>query len=72
MIAGMKTITEMYKELLKKRLERKKQELSTVEESINMGGVVAVEKKKYIELKAVINELESIIDMAETMFEKDE
>lgn len=38
MIAGMKTITEMYKELLKKRLERKKQELSTVEESINMGG----------------------------------
>lgn len=72
MIAGMKTITEMYKELLKKRLERKKQELSTIEESINMGGVVAVEKKKYIELKAVINELENIIDMAETMFEKDE
>ncbi len=34
----MKKITEMYKELLKKRLERKKQELSAVEESINMGG----------------------------------
>lgn len=65
----MKTTPFMiYKEVLEKRLARKKEQLAEIERSINSEGVTgSVDKRKYIELKAVVNELENCIDMAESM-----
>lgn len=55
-------------DILKKRLERRKQELKEIETVISGGGVTtAVENRKFIELKAVIQEIENTIDIAETM-----
>lgn len=55
-------------EILKKRLERKKQELKDIETVLAGGGVTtAVENRKFIELKAVIQEIETTLDLAETM-----
>lgn len=55
-------------EILKKRLERKKQELKDIETVIAGGGATtAVENRKFIELKAVIQEIENTIDLAETI-----
>lgn len=59
----------IYKAVLQKRLERKRAELLEVENKVNGEGVVTpIEKRKFIELKAVVNELENCLDMAETMF----
>jgi hypothetical protein len=58
----------IYKEVLEKRLFRKKDELGNIESMIESGGLTtAVEKRKFIELKAVVNELENCIDIAESM-----
>ena len=58
----------IYKEVLEKRLARKKEQLSNLEGIINSGSeVTGVDKRKYIELKAVINELENCLDIAESM-----
>lgn len=58
----------IYKEVLEKRLVRKKEQLAEIEKYINSEGVAgSVNKRKYIELKAVVNELENCIDMAESM-----
>ena len=58
----------LYKEVLEKRLARKKEQLTEIEKYINSEGVAgSVDKRKYIELKAVVNELENCIDMAESM-----
>lgn len=58
----------IYKEVLEKRLARKKEQLAEIEKYINSEGVAgSVDKRKYIELKAVVNELENCIDMAESM-----
>lgn len=56
----------MYKEVLIKRLQRKQDKLDKL-----LGGGIATpdEKRMFIELKATIEELESIIDMADTLFE---
>lgn len=65
--------TGIYMEILRKRLERKKAQLAEVEKSINSEGVATpIDKRKFIELKAVILELENIIDIAESMFEEKE
>ncbi|MDR0835872.1 MAG: hypothetical protein LBN11_04740 [Tannerella sp.] len=57
-----------YKEVIEKRLNRKKQELEKIESSIESGGLAtAIEKRKFIELKAIVNELENCIDIAESM-----
>lgn len=57
-----------YKEVLEKRLNRKKEQLKELEKQINSEGVSgSVDKRKYIELKAVVNELENCIDIAESM-----
>lgn len=62
----MKTTPEMYKEVLQKRLERKKEKLAELLE----GGInTPDEKRMFVELKATIEELESIIDIAETLLE---
>lgn len=58
---------EMYKEIIEKRLKRKREQLAEVETIMQQGEVTAVEKKNYMELKAVIRELENVIDLAETM-----
>lgn len=59
----------IYREVLEKRLARKKEQLAEIETSINSGNdvVTAQDKRKYIELKAVVNELENCIDIAESM-----
>ncbi len=67
----MKTTPFMiYKEVLEKRLARKKEQLAEIEKQPE-GLATPVDKRKYIELKAVVNELENCIDMAESMAKMD-
>lgn len=67
----MKKSPEMtFIEILKKRLERKNQQLKEVESTMEIGNqATPLEKRKYIEFKAVIQELENIVDMAESMLD---
>lgn len=58
----------IYKKVLENRLTRKKEELAEIEGMIEGGGLAtAVDKRKFIELKSVVNELENCIDMADAM-----
>lgn len=67
----MKEPTKIYMEIIRKRLERKKAQLAEVEKAINSEGVAtSIEKRKFIELKAVVLELENIIDITESMFDE--
>lgn len=63
----------IYREVIAKRLERKRQQLVEIEAKMN--GVesmpTTVDKRKYIELKAVVLELENCIDIADSMFKFD-
>lgn len=62
------TVFMIYKEVLEKRLARKKEQLAEIERQINSEGVSgSVDKRRYIELKAVVNELENCLDIAESM-----
>ena len=56
----------IYKEVLEKRLARKKEQLAEIERQTE-GLATPVDKRKYIELKAVVNELENCLDIAESM-----
>ena len=70
-----KTEFMIYKEVIEKRLKRKKQELSELETAMGaaMGdSTTAVEKRKFIELKAVVTELENLIDIGESLSETEE
>lgn len=59
----------IYREVLAKRLERKRLQLAELERQINSEGFSSsVDKRKYIELKAIVNELENCLDMADSMF----
>lgn len=58
---------EMYKEIIEKRITRKREQLAEIEAIMQHGEVTAVEKRNYMELKAVIRELENVIDLAETV-----
>lgn len=59
----------IYKDVLEKRLQRKRGQLLDLEGKINGEGVVTpVEKRKYIELKAIVQELENVLDIADSMF----
>lgn len=59
----------IYREVLKKRLARKKEELTILETKVSVESLVTpIEKRKYIEVKAIVQELENCLDMAETMF----
>jgi hypothetical protein len=62
----MKTELMVYKEVLENRLARKRQELNELEKAIE-GTVTNAEKRKFIELKAIVNELENCIDIAQSM-----
>ena len=65
----MKTSIFMtYKEVIEKRLSRKREQLAELEKQINSEGVSgSVDKRKYIELKAVVTELENCIDLADSL-----
>jgi len=63
----------IYKKVLENRLTRKKEELARYDGLMNSGSdVTAVDKRKFIELKAIINELENCIDIAESMVKMEE
>lgn len=68
----MKTNTSMFKELINKRIDRKKEQLKELENTMKIDVPTPEEKRKFIEFKAVIQELENVLDMAETMFEENE
>ena len=59
--------TEMYKEIIEKRLQRKRSQLQELELIMAQGDVTSHEKRQYMELKAVIQELENVLDIAETL-----
>jgi hypothetical protein len=56
----------IYKEVIEKRLARKREQLVALE---RIGVVTPEDKRKYVELKAVVTELENVLDIADTMFE---
>ena len=60
------TLCMIYKEVIEKRLARKREQLVTLE---RIGVVTPEDKRKYVELKAVVTELENVLDIADTMFE---
>jgi hypothetical protein len=63
----------IYKSVIEKRLAHKQKQLCEIEGKINSEGVVTpIEKRKYIELKAVIQELENVLDIATSIFENEQ
>ena len=61
------TNEKMYKEIIEKRLQRKREQLKEIQEIMQLGEVTAFEKRNYVEHKAVVLELENVLDLAETM-----
>jgi len=64
----MKSITMTYIGVLEKRLERKRTEFQSVEDTLETTAKNSV-KQRYLEMKAEIRELESCLDLAKVMFE---
>lgn len=64
------TETEMYKQIIEKRLQRKRDQLKEIESIMLQGEVTQAEKKSYMEVKAVILELENVLDLAETLLKQ--
>lgn len=63
----MKTSIFMtYKEVIEKRLSRKREQLAELEKQTE-GLATSQDKRRYIELKAVVNELENCIDLADSL-----
>jgi len=60
------TVFMIYKEVLEKRLARKREQLAELEKQTE-GLATPADKRRYIELKAIVNELENCIDIAESM-----
>lgn len=59
----------IYKEVITKRLSRKREQIKEYEQIMSGGGeITPTERRKYIECKAAILELENVIDIAESMF----
>lgn len=64
-----------YREILKKRLARKYDQLREIENTINSADDIvntAAVKRKFVELKSSIVELENCIDLADTMLNGDD
>ena len=66
----MKSITMTYIEVLEKRLKRKKEELQTIEDTLESTAKNTV-KQRYLEIKAEVRELESCLDLAKVMFDEE-
>lgn len=64
------TETEMYKKIIEKRLQRKRDQLKEIEAIMLQGEVTQAEKKSYMEVKAVILELENVLDLADTLLKQ--
>ncbi len=64
------TETEMYKQIIEKRLQRKRDQLKEIESIMLQGEVTQAEKKSYMEVKAVILELENVLDLADTLLKQ--
>jgi hypothetical protein len=64
----------IYREVIEKRLARKQEQLNDLEKNIisEVGLSNSVDKRKYIELKAVVQELENVLDIADSMFKETE
>ncbi len=60
----------MYKQIIEKRLQRKRDQLKEIESIMQQGEVTQAEKKNYMEHKAVILELENVLDLAETLLKQ--
>ena len=60
------TIFMTYKEVIEKRLSRKREQLAELEKQTE-GLATSQDKRRYIELKAVVNELENCIDLADSL-----
>lgn len=66
------SINMTFIEIIKKRLERKNQQLKEIESIMELGGQSsATDKRKFIELKSVIQELETVLDLAESMLSEE-
>lgn len=61
------TNEKMYKEIIEKRLQRKREQLKEMQEIMQLGELTAAEKINYVKHKAVVLELENVLDLAETM-----
>ncbi|MDR0754553.1 MAG: hypothetical protein LBF04_04110 [Prevotellaceae bacterium] len=66
-----KHITMTYIEVLEKRLKRKREQLSSIEDTLEQT-VKNTVRQRYIELKSEIRELESCLDLAKVMFDGEE
>lgn len=64
-----------FREILKKRLARKYDQLKEIENTINSADDLvntAAVKRKFVEIKSSIAELENCIDLADTMLSDDD
>ena len=64
-----------FREILKKRLARKYDQLREIENTINSADDLvntAAVKRKFVELKSSIAELENCIDLADTILSNDD
>ena len=61
----------IYREVISKRLKRFEKKLLEIENQPE-GVATAVDKRKFIELKAKISELETILDIADSMIEMED
>ena len=64
-----------FREILKKRLARKYDQLREIDNTINSADDLvntAAVKRKFVELKSSIAELENCIDLADTMLSNDD
>ncbi len=64
----MKTTMSIYREVIVKRLNRKKAELELSRKGIEIEAT-PTEKRKFVELKAKVEELETVIDIADSLCE---
>lgn len=72
MIAVMrKTTMNVYREVISKRLERKKEQLQRLEKELEVQATGA-EKRKYLKLEAKIEELETVLDIADSLSEMED
>ena len=65
---AMKSITMTYIEVLEKMIERKQSEIKSVSNEVSMLPD-NFNKRKYIELSAEVNTLETCLDLAKVMFD---
>lgn len=62
---------DIYREVISKRLKRKKEQYELIKKSMEMEATPA-EKREYVDLKAEIKELETVLDIADTLSEMED